>query len=637
MKKLAISVLLIIVLALGLASATVTSVSTITAQSADPGSSATFTLTFNSDGATAVVVSTTSSALTDGSNTITAPTISDVTIAAGDTSEATTFTVSVPAGTDAGAYTGTLTYEVDGVTTALTDNNYVLTVDDEDAFTLSETSMTLTVQTDKEGDTFIITNTGSTTLSTFAASFESDDGDSNKILDEDEDEVTITFSGVPTELEPGETATVTVYADPETNMNAGTYDGTITLTSGTLSSTIDLSVVEEADICENGEQGDDFNIDIRSPDSGDDFSPGDVADMEVKVENNAGDDVDVKVVTILYDMTTGEKIDSDTQTGSIDEDDTETFSYEFELPTDLEEDDDYEIFVKVYDTDQGEEDSCNYESIEIDISRDSSTGKISSTSVTPEIGLTCYDDYRVSVTVESTGDDTLENAYMELADGDLEVSETTENFDLGDYNDEDNEERFSFDLRLPKEIATGTYSLEAIFYDENGDILDSELINIEVESCTSADLAGDLEVEVSNDYTVKGDELTLSLVITNNGEDSATITVTPDEVTWATLTGTEYLKSLQAGDQIHAYLYYTLDTAETAGTHDLKITVIDDRGNEVSDIVAVDFGEEVATEEDSFFSGIGDWFSENVSFWIIADVILLILGIAFAIMFFSKK
>ncbi len=609
--------------------------SPIASESGNPGDSVTFDIVYTNTGSTAMTVSSTSTSLTSGTDTISAPSIGSVSVPANG-SATVSFTMTVPAKT-AGTYIGTVT----GTDTSNSANTeslpYSLVINSEDSFSVSTSSLTFDLQEDSESQTFTVTNDGSTTLSSWNFTFTSSDGDVGKILDNDDDTLVISFSGGSSTLVPGASMTLSVTANPDTDMDFGSYSGTIAVSatgSSTVSGSISLNADIAANICEEGKQGSDFDIEIRNPDDGDDFIPGDTIPMEIKVENKASDDLDVELEVTLYNMDTGDKEKVERVEGSIDEDETETFSIDLVLPTSLDEDDEYEIFVQVHE-DGNEDDSCDYESIGIDLDREDQDAVLSDVSLSPEVGLVCGDTYRVSLLVESTGADGIDDLYVELQDADLDVQESSESFDLGDFDDSDNEEKVSFDLTLPRDIAEGSYSLEAILSDKNGKILDSELITVEVSSCTEEDAAGDLSVEVSEDYTVSGNDLTLSVLISNTGSEDKTIAVAVEDVSWAEFAGTEYLSLLQAGDEAHAYVYLTLDES-TQGEHDLQITVTDDAGNEITEVVTVDFGEDAVTDEGW---GISDWFANKSpgAFWIILDIILVILAVVFLKMLFSKK
>lgn len=611
----------------------------VASQSGNPGSTVTYTITYTNAGATDMTVSSTSSTLSDGTHSITAPSISSVTVPAAS-SATVSFTIAVPS-TAAGVYTGTIT-GTDTTNSANTESlSYSLTVNSIDAFTTSTNSVSMDLQGgNADTTTFTITNTGSTTLSTWSLGYTSSDGDTGKVRDNDNDETSVSLTGASS-LSPGSSMTITVHADPDSTMDLGTYSGTLSISgtgSSTITSTIDLELTINADICQDGKQGNDFSIDIREPNDGDNFVPGDTVPLEVKVKNSASNDLDVVVEVTLYNLDTGNVESTQDTSGSINEGDTETFNIDFDLPSDLSDKDNYRFYVQVHE-DGNEDDSCDYESVDVDINREDQGASISEITITPNTGLVCGDDYTVYVTSQSTGSNSIKDLYVQLQDADLQIQKDSDTFSLGDYNDNDNEAQSTFDLSIPTDLDTGSYSLEAILHDNSGKTLDSKLVTVNVDSCTASDAAADLLLDISKDYTVKNGELTLGMLVTNNGANDATISITPSDVDWATLTGSEYLTSLAAGSAEHAYLYFTLDTKYT-GQHDLEITVTDENGNTITKTVTVDFGVGTSnTEQNGFFSSITKWLANHGQgmFWIIVDVILIILALVFARMLFSKK
>src|SRR3989338_5029336 len=150
------------------------------------------------------------------------------------------FTMTVPAKT-AGTYIGTVT----GTDTSNSANTeslpYSLVINSEDSFSVSTSSLTFDLQEDSESQTFTVTNDGSTTLSSWNFTFTSSDGDVGKILDNDDDTLVISFSGGSSTLVPGASMTLSVTANPDTDMDFGSYSGTIAV-SATGSSTVSGSI-----------------------------------------------------------------------------------------------------------------------------------------------------------------------------------------------------------------------------------------------------------------------------------------------------------------------------------------------------------------------------------------------------------
>ncbi len=653
MKRLIIASLLLTIFAFTLVSAAGDLTATIdsSSQSGNVGDTLTYTLTLSNSGTAAIdsiTISSTALTLTDSTETIDAPTITDVTTLENGTDQTISFTVTIPS-TAAGQYTGTITATDDADSANTEDITYTVDVSTEDSFTLDPTSFSIeTFGGEEEEETLTITNDGSTTLTSWTVSFKSEDDDEGKIEDEDNDEITITFSDPETSLSPGSSMTVTVDVEVDDDVDAGgDYEGTITVSatgSASVSVTASLDVDVTPDICEAGKQGTDFDVTIEEPESNDDFNPGETVTVEVDVENKGSEDLDTVIEVILYNEDEGKKEKVVKENVEIEEDESESFRIELELPTDLDDDDTFYIYVQVHE-DGNEDDSCDYEKVRIDIEREDEDVQITEVTISPDYDLVCSDEYRVSVFVESLGTDEMEELYVEIFDGDLDVSESSASFDLGDYNDDDNDNKVSFDLTLPSDIEEGSYYLEAIVYDEHGNNLDSELILVETGACEAeADdtTSADLTVTIDEEYDVDGEELTIALIIENSGDTSTTISVGIEEVTWATLDGTEYLDTLNPGDAIHAYLYLTLDMT-TESEHDMLVIVTDENGNEFSEIITVDFGEAevVEDEEDAFFDGITGWVTSKASsvgsFWIIADIILVILALVFLRMLFTKK
>ncbi|MBI5797423.1 hypothetical protein HZA98_00785 [Candidatus Woesearchaeota archaeon] len=637
MKRFILSILFVFLLATALVSASSDLSATLdtSSQSGNPGDTVSFILTLHNVGSTISTVDISSSTLVSGSNTISAPSISDVSDLT-STDQTVTFSVALPA-IAAGTYTGTITAQDTTTSANVASIPYSVVVNSKNAFSVSTSSISIATQGDKETGTFTVTNTGSTTLSSWTLNFTSSDGDSGKILDDNNDELTVSSSAASSSLAPGASMTMTTSVTPKSGFNTGSYSGTISVAAtGTavVSSSLGLDVSMNPDICSDGKQGNNFDVSIRKPSSGDDFNPGESIPVEVRVKNTGNDNYDVAIEVILLNTDTGDKEEVVKDSGSVDEDNTETFTEDLVIPTDIDVNDHYKLYVQVHE-DGNEDDNCEYDSINLDMKRATEGLQISDVSVSPSTGLACLDSYRVSFTATSTGKNTLKGLYAELTDSDIAVKEKSESFDLGDYNDKDNDKRLSFDLTLPKDAEAGkTYYLEAALYNKNGVSMDSVLVPVTVDSCDAAALLGKLSFSSSQTYDATNSKLTLSLLVKNSADADTTITITPEDVSWGTLTSSEYLADLSAGSEEHAYLYYTLDTSNT-GSHDLKITVTDDNGNEVSKVVTVDFGEAPG----SSWSELVAWVKAkaNSGFWVLADIILVILALVFVRMLFRKK
>jgi uncharacterized membrane protein len=646
MKKLLISLMFVFLLAFATVSAAEGDFTVdfdALSKAGDLNTDVSFTATFANTGGVLdiVAINTISTVLTnteDGS-TIPAPTVSSVsTLLLDGTTQDVLVTVSIPSDAYRGTYEATLT-STNPATAFEQTIDYTVDVNVVDGFS-TDVDGDITMTAGETKDKHIeVTNTGSTNLESWSISFTSDDGESNHVVDNDDDRVDLSYSFSADPLAPGASKTFTVEFDADSSIDEGEYRGDITIratgdgaTSTEQVVTLQTDVSITPAICEDGKAGNDFDINIEEPESNDDFQPGDTITVEVDIENRDSEDLDIVIEVILYNEDEGDFEETVKQDESLDEDESETFRIDIDLPSNLDEDDTFYIYVQVHEEHE-EDNSCDYERVKLDIELEDEAAKITDFTLSPVTPLMCGDNYQLTFEIESTGKDELENVYVEIVDGDLDISEESENFDLGDHDDSDNDYVVSFDLTVPEGTPEGGYYIEAILHKDSGSSLDNELILVDVVDCTDNSVAAkdSLKVTIADSFDVTENELTLSFVVENDGSETKDIEVTVEEVSWATVEGIEHLESLAAGSETHAYVYLSLDST-TYGKHDLKVTVSDDVGNEVDKIVTVDFGEAPAVKEKQSFG-----FGSSEAFWIIADVVLVILAIAFLRMLFSRK
>tara|TARA_Y100000310_G_scaffold340233_1_gene435303 strand:+ start:772 stop:2706 length:1935 start_codon:yes stop_codon:yes gene_type:complete len=630
MKKTILGLILVLLFSVGLAAAAGDLTMSIDSASlsGNPGDTVTFTLTLTNNGASEMsTVAITSTDLVSGGNTITAPTISTVTGLAAGVTTTVSYDVVIPT-TPAGTYSGSVT-ATDQVDNANTETlSYAVVVNSEDEITLDPTSLGLEERAgESDSVDLTVTNTGSTTLTSWTITFESADADDDagKLQDDDEDEITLTFSGTPTSLDPGASATVSVTADIDEDIDFNEdYDGTVTVAAtgvASVSTTATLTVDVLADICEDGKQGNSFTIDIEDPSSGDEYTPGETIMIEVDVENDDNEELEVKVEAILYNLDEGKKEETvRSDEVDIDDGDSETFNLELDIPSDVDDGDTFYLYVKAYES-GNEDDNCDYERIRIDIERAEDDVEIDDVSVNPSSGLACGDIFTMSVEVVNVGTDEQDDVYIEIYDSELDILAYSDNFDLGDHNDNDNDYKYTTTFTVPEDLTSGTYYSE-VTVDFGSDEV-SEMFPITLGVCdeieggsssSSSSSDSDLKVTLNENIEIEdGTSLTIPLLIENEGSGDVELDLDVATVTWADLEGTEYLATLSPGVTTHAYIYLDLEEG-TFGEHDLVVSV-----NDVEKIITIDFGDEPVT------SAGFDWTSNWL--WIVIDVILVVLAL----------
>lgn len=627
-------VLALLTLVMSAAAQTLT-ITSVTAASGDPGSSVDITVTVRNTGSTNISsVLLTSTALTLGSNSITAPAIETIANLNAGTEQTKTFSVSLPS-LPSGAYAGTLT-ATDSVNTNETGTRaYSVTLNSKPNFEITQSKVSISGQSDDlESSSFTIRNTGSTTLSSFALSY------NGTFKDNDGDIIFLTFSSL-TSLAPGASADVTVTADIERHMDIDTYTGTITATAGALARTVPVEVEVEPNICEKGKQGD-LTVVIERPDSGDSFNPGETMDIKIRVDNDYSRKMNVEAEAILYDVSDNKEIAravSDSE--DIDDSDSETIELSLDIPSDegIDEDNEYYLFVKAYKT-TDEEKQCDYDRVEIEIEREDEMVVIDAFSLT-KTEFTCTDTVTATITVENTGFDDQDEVYIKLYSKSLGIDIKSNKFRVNAYDENGNRHTESFVFNAGNTEA-GDYKLTAyVYYGNNED--DTEEILVHVLECneeakrlmSEAKLLLSMEDEkLTLPYTAK--KFVLPLVVENKGGKAASFTVDATEISgWAEVTAIEAPSALGPLEQYHVYVYMQLKDNVASGVHNFRVNLRNEQGLIYSKLASVNIAEAPAAEEAEEgaveVGSVSKWlFSDKQRlFWIAGDLVLVILALVF--------
>ena len=288
--------------------------------------------------------------------------------------------------------------------------------------------------------------------------------DPNEFKDSDDDAIALAFS-LPVTINAGSSANVTVTANVDNNVDQGTYSDTVTVTNGIFSDTFVLKVVVNPDICEDGIIGDlrftDWELkENPETDEKDEYYPGDkIVVQDINVENFGDDEItDVVVEAILYDLSDGDELEG-VKSDSFnlnDGDDKDVEDLEFEVPLDADEDNDFAVFVKIYE--DGEEDkNCGLDSMSVDVKKRSRDMKIDLTSINPAAAK-CGDSVNFNVNVKNTGSKDDSSVYVKIQDPALKIVGQTASFSL----DSDEDTSKTVTIKLPEDLDDSLYSIEAV-------------------------------------------------------------------------------------------------------------------------------------------------------------------------------
>ncbi|MFH1325147.1 MAG: hypothetical protein ABIH49_00055 [archaeon] len=264
--------------------------------------------------------------------------------------------------------------------------------------------------------------------------------------------------------------------------SAPTNNGIITFTVPHFSSfkvlgsgeVYDLDLFDDLSVCKNGEVGD-LTLTIENPDEGDDFTFGDVIEVDVEVENNGGEKKNVYVKSVLYDIDEDKEEESErSDDDNIKVGDSESFETEIKVPNDFDEDDDYLLFVKAYER-GNENGECTQSVVGIVLEREKENVMIKRVFASPE---RVYPGSVVNVIfeIENVGSGDVDVS-MSLRSNDLGISQTSDEFEIEGAGGDDFVVT-SFEFSIPRNTVPGDYELDArILF--NGEI-DEKTIDVSV-------------------------------------------------------------------------------------------------------------------------------------------------------------
>lgn len=481
---------------------------------------------------------------------------------------------------------------------------------------------------------FEVENTGNVDLANIVLDYDAD-----TLKDKSGREITLEFDpDTIISLLKGQSQTVTLTATIPDSMNLGEWSTKVSATTGTTTAEADATV--KSDFCRLGKIGslveitklEDNEIDNEDPWE---WRPLDNVEIEVKVRNNGDEDEDFTVKLVLYDVEDQQEIDDNDlddqeDTKEIRDGKTETFTFAFEVPTELEEKT-YRLYVKAYlDGEEETEcvdffDSTLYE--EVDIKKSSRDIVIKDVEVPDFVG--CDEEATIHAKVYNVGEKDEDKVRVRIYNKELGIDEYYKTFDL----DEGDSKSISFVVNIPEDAEEKTYNLDlsAEFdYDEDDDVYDKETEYVDPkpelvvqgncllvqEPLITAELISDAKA---------GEELNVKITVTNTGTKQTTYTLSVTGYdSWSSLERVSPTTlTVAAGQSASANVYITPNTDAT-GDNTFVIKVVYDSMIAERDVLVSIEGKGGALTG----FAIGESFKENWFMWVIVLVnIILIIAI----------
>ena len=300
---------------------------------------------------------------------------------------------------------------------------------------------------------------------------------------------------------------------------------------------------------------------------------GDVDDCEV--------DVKVKVWIGGYEYDDVEAVSSEF---SIEPGVTYRKNLELEIPDDLDvEDNDYTLYVEVYDSD-------DYERESYEIYTEKQRNSLEIMDVIYDSTVNAGEELQIEIRVENNGDKKQEDIKVEVSLEDLDsasgyIDELASEEE--DNADEESSESIDFVLDIPEDTESGNYELAiTITYNNGHESIDKTFtVNIDGEESESTT---ETETSVSTSSTSlsgqEGKTKTLELSFTNPNTEDATYEVTVSGISqWASSEVSPETLELQGGESEKVSVTITPDS-DAAGEHEFSIQILDSDGNLVKEI-----------------------------------------------------
>ena len=254
-----------------------------------------------------------------------------------------------------------------------------------------------------------------------------------------------------------------------------------------------------------GNKTSDISINIRTPSEDDEISVGKDINVSVRVISYVDKNLKVDVAGFLYDLTTEKIVSKDKASLRVDKEGAETIKLSLEIPGDINEGDEYAIFVNARDGDY-----YNSEYINVKLIREDYFVKIQSSSVNPN-DLLCGDSTELSIGVENMGSRDA-TCSLSVKNSDLGLNKNKD-FDIERSGQKDRED-IKLLLELPQTVSAGDYSLNVVLTCNGESDRDSVVLRVSQCEQTASVMENENSNIVLNSFILQNSQVEMKQVNT---------------------------------------------------------------------------------------------------------------------------
>ena len=566
------------------------------------------------------------------------------TLNANEVSSLIVSTVAIPSVSKPGTYTGNIEVrDGTGTQSAIFPLTVVVNTVPQISIETFSTTSPLTIS-EEQGSvatgTFVIKNNGNVVLSNL-------DINHNVVLtDNDNDTITLSFTGLPSSLAVGSSATVTVKAAISNNADFGTYSGTVNVKDlvQNVQTSFVLNILVQPRVCSDGVRsndvagGDNLRLTIKEPRTSTKVVPAQDLDLKINVRNNGNRDNDVVVDAFIFDLDNNDIIvEAETEVILVENGKSEDFELTLKVPADVDVRDKFGLFVKAYEQDD-ESKNCGEINQDMTIRRDKHSVTQNKIVLTPSI-LSCSDTFDVAIDVLNIGTTKESDVTLRLFDDELKIDLSSNPVILEKFDTNDDKATVRFrDIKIPANAQEKQYQIETLLSYDNGQKTESKFGTVTVRGCTAIPSANGENRKVSvqtlvSSFTVHGGD-SISIPVTVSNSDNVQTQYVVELQNAQDFTDSAPLpKTLILNPGQSETVYFNLITKSSLNTGKYTGTVVVRSGSNVLDTKAVTI---TAEKSSAFNFGLGN-VNVNKAFWIAADLILIIVAIFFIKLIFGRK
>ena len=249
---------------------------------------------------------------------------------------------------------------------------------------------------------------------------------------------------------------------------------------------------------------DDLKIEIKSPSKNDKFSIGDEIMVEIELENRLEERIDYDLDLYLYSITDNEIIEEVSISGELAKGTIDSVELSIEIPEDLDEGDDYAIFIKI---NEDHDEHYNEDYILIEIERKEYDIIIEQVNFNSEF-ISCGDYVEARLKIVNLGSEE-EDFYVTFKNEELGINETTEQISIKAYGDGDSiYKKFMFEI---PSVRNGEYVIiSEVHFGVKSFLLESVL---NVEGCEVNNLLEEEKIELENERVLEKGSFPISWVL----------------------------------------------------------------------------------------------------------------------------